>query len=44
MMDLAYIKDPHKITLASLRDESRESFRGRRPYNHNFKRGNNIRR
>ena len=37
-MDQAYTKDPHKITLSSLRDD-RDSFRGRRPYNPNFRRG-----
>ncbi len=42
-MDQAYIKDPNKITLASLRDQSREGFRGKRPYNPNFKRPSNRR-
>lgn len=37
-MDQAYIKDSNKITLMSLRDD-RDSFRGRRPYNPNFRRG-----
>lgn len=37
-MDQAYIRDPNKITALSLRDD-RESFRGRRPYNPNFRRG-----
>ena len=37
-MDQAYIKDPSKITLSSLRDD-KESFRGRRPYNPNYRRG-----
>lgn len=35
-MDQAYIRDPNKITGLSLRDEF---FRGRRPYNPNFRRG-----
>jgi len=38
LMDQAYIRDPNKITALSLRDD-RESFRGRRPYNPNFRRG-----
>lgn len=37
-MDQAYIRDPNKITALSLRDD-RESFRGRRPYIPNFRRG-----
>ena len=42
-MDQAYMKDPSKITLSSLRDE-RESYRGRRGYNPNFRRGGPPRR
>jgi hypothetical protein len=42
-MDQAYMRDPNKITLSSLRDD-RDSYRGRRPYNPNFRRGGPPRR